>query len=119
MCKLKRLKLALKSWNKNVFGDVHRKVAATLASLEKFQMDILRYGDSEEYRAREIACHEELNAALIQQQEFFSQWNRLDWLMDGDRNTTFFQLANKMTAKPKAISSLHINNIVVNDARHY
>lgn len=87
MCKLRRLKIALRK-------------------------EILQDGDSDEHRVRETACHEDLNVALSEQHDFYSQRNKLDWLADGDRNTSFFHIANKVAAKPKDISSLNINTIV-------
>lgn len=38
--KLKKLKLALKDWNKSVFGDVHARVDNVMAEVDEIQKHI-------------------------------------------------------------------------------
>ncbi|KAL8515514.1 hypothetical protein ACS0TY_014269 [Phlomoides rotata] len=88
--KLKRLKIELKVWNKEIFGRITTKIAEANQILAAVQSQVYNLGDSEQLLNEEIEATIDLNRILGQQQQFFSQKNRASWLKDGDRNTTFF-----------------------------
>lgn len=46
--KLKALKADLKEWNRDVFGDVHNRVAIAQSNLDRLQMDLADSGFNED-----------------------------------------------------------------------
>lgn len=51
--KVKAVKIAFKTWNKEVFGDVPNLVRATQTNLDVIQKDIATYGYSDELVGKE------------------------------------------------------------------
>ncbi|XP_057803482.1 uncharacterized protein LOC131018790 [Salvia miltiorrhiza] len=90
MFKLKRLKKELKSWNKNVFGNVDALVDDTQRDLMDIQTSISLHGYTDEMFDKE-------------------QKSRISWLTDGDRNTVFFHVTLRYKHKPREISQLMID----------
>lgn len=54
--KLKTLKAAFKSWNKEVFGDVHNLVETTQSALDFVQNQIEVEGLNDELSVKELAA---------------------------------------------------------------
>ncbi|KAL8535007.1 hypothetical protein ACS0TY_010866 [Phlomoides rotata] len=102
--KLKRLKVELQVWNKQVFGMIAAKIAGVNQTLAAVQSQVYNLGDSAQLLDREIDATVELNWILKQEQQFFAQKNRASWLKDGDRNTAFFQRLHRIKkARPVAL----------------
>lgn len=68
--KLKLLKYAFKSWNKETFGNVHNLVEASQSALDVVQQQIDDKGLSDDIKAKELEAQKELQLALSFQEEF-------------------------------------------------
>lgn len=79
--KLRVLRKALRSWNWEVFGDVHRKVDADLADLEALQFSIAESGGSDVEFAKEIELQANLAESMRLQESFWREKSRLRWVI--------------------------------------
>ncbi|XP_058776557.1 uncharacterized protein LOC131650867 [Vicia villosa] len=113
--KLRILKENLKSWNINVFSNVINKVEEAETNLKEIQANISSHGYDELRHANEIKAQNELEIALNIEEEFWKEKTRLNWLVDGDRNTRFFQQYAKIRRKTKVISTLRIGEDLITD----
>jgi len=93
--KLKKLKVVLKVWNKEVFGDVN------LASEElKKRINVLDAQDDdrglvESEREERRTLLADLNRSIFKQEAVMFQKTRQKWLKHGDLNTKFFHSSVK------------------------
>lgn len=62
--KLKTLKPLLKSWNKQVFWDVHQQVTLSYEKLEAIQLSIDQLGHNPQRTKEEVACLAKYNEAV-------------------------------------------------------
>ncbi|XVF77677.1 hypothetical protein PTKIN_Ptkin14bG0066400 [Pterospermum kingtungense] len=97
--KLKRLKPQLKSFNKMHFSDISRRVKGKKMQLEEVQERILEFLPCDEDLEKEKKLFSELMALRRDEESFFKQESRIQWLQEGDLNTTFFH--NIVKAKQK------------------
>lgn len=108
MLKLKRLKNTLKSWNKEVFGNIFIKLDKINAKISDLQLSATKTGYSEDLWLEEVIAQSEFCNILHQKSIFLKQKSRASWLSDGDRNSKFFHRAVKMKHSTDGIKSLEI-----------
>ncbi|GAU50480.1 hypothetical protein TSUD_409650 [Trifolium subterraneum] len=113
--KLKRLKEKLRRWNKDIFGNVHSYVNEAEQDLSNIQAQLQTSGHTDSLRSLERIAQSNLAKALIRQEEFWKEKARLNWQLEGDRNTSFFHRITKIKNSKKLISSLKNNNEVITD----
>ncbi|XP_073154048.1 uncharacterized protein [Henckelia pumila] len=90
--KLKRLKVHLKWWNKEVFGNLFEKLAEAEKSVHDAESAILA-NPSESSRAHLSACNTSLTHISKMKLDFWKQKAACSWLADGERNTKLFHNA--------------------------
>ncbi|XP_019435508.1 PREDICTED: uncharacterized protein LOC109342010 [Lupinus angustifolius] len=113
--KLRHLKRDLKSWNINVFGNVHLKVNNAKACVETIRNCINILGPSSELLDQEDKAQKDLLDALMIEEIFWKEKARVKWFTQGDRNTSFFHKVTKIRHATKSISRLQSNdNILTN-----
>jgi hypothetical protein len=113
--KLKLLKLELKSWNKDCFGNVHDQVSQAVDKLDKVQEEINTRGGSDELFDMEKQAKLNLETALNIEEIFWREKARTKWHCEGDRNTAYFHRIAKIKQTTKKISSLRVdNNLITN-----
>ena len=88
--KLRKLRIFLKNWSKNVFGNIKIKK-------DKLLSEILVFNKIEENRPLKLAernvlanLKEELNSILEKEEVMWKQRSRVQWINEGDNNTDFF-----------------------------
>lgn len=107
--KLKILKGKLKVWNKHVFGNVLTKSVQVCNILKDIQKDIATLGYTDSRQELEVKAQHDLDLALRIEEEFWKEKSKLNWHLQGDRNTKFFHTFAKIKRKNNLISSLNVN----------
>jgi hypothetical protein len=94
--KLKHLKLALKHWNINVFGNFHDQVKDAKLIVDQIQEEIDRNGHSDTLMQQEKDAQLILEQALNVEELFWQQKSNIQWHCEGDRNTAYFHRVAKI-----------------------
>lgn len=107
--KLRKLRRKLKQWNADVFGDLNAKSADINKHLE--ELDILSkfkpLSNEEIYRLRSLKCDD-----MQVQKQIDSLWlqkSRVNWHLEGDKNTRFFHSLASSHFRSIYISLLKVN----------
>jgi hypothetical protein len=113
--KLKALKVDLKSWNDQEFGNVefrkkmHMEELCTLDRLEEQQ------GLSSEEKERKCVVIRDLENSILQEEISWRQKSRVLWLKEGDKCTKFFHQIANSNRRSNSIESLSINGSISSD----
>ncbi|KAF7839228.1 ribonuclease H [Senna tora] len=87
--RLEQLQTSLKTWNKEVFGDITKRKRRLLNRLEGIQISLDRkYNPFLDNLGRRLA--KELESVLDQEEALWFQKARCQWIRDGDRNTRYY-----------------------------
>lgn len=100
--KLKNVQSSLQVWERDVFGSVKKTLANLRCDLEAERARSIGSGPSR-YEKQLMSRISEL---LSREEVMEKQRSRVEWLKDGDRNTSFFQAKSTARAKRNAITSL-------------
>jgi exonuclease III len=111
--KLKNLKAKLKVWNKVTFGNVHDLVTTTELKLQQIQSQIQENGHSDALLLEEKLASASYEEALNRQEAFWKEKARLNWHLEGDRNTKYFHKLAKIKTSTKIINSLQDGETVI------
>lgn len=101
--KLKRLKLVLKKWNKEIFGNIHATKFALETKVAMLENQIQQQWTAMESTALQSA-RIQLEKVLDCEELFLQDQARILWAKDGDRNTSFFHhLLKARKARPRFV----------------
>jgi hypothetical protein len=109
--KLKMLKDKLRVWNKTCFGNVHENVVSAEHKLQQIQ----NHGHTDALLLEEKIASNSYEDALNKQEVFWQERARLNWHLEGDRNTKYFHRLAKIKSSTKTITSLHDGEHVLTD----
>ncbi|XP_043710215.1 uncharacterized protein LOC122659132 [Telopea speciosissima] len=87
--KLKSLQSRLRAWNKVVFGNIHQNARAAEDSVCKVEIEP-EQNPTEETRRNLLESKKVLQEVLLQEEIFWRQKSRVQWLKEGESNTKFF-----------------------------
>ncbi|XP_038977767.1 uncharacterized protein LOC120108255 [Phoenix dactylifera] len=107
--RLELTKRRLRRWNREVVGNIFRRIEEVEAVILDAQGredrgEELTEADMADLR-RSLASHHSL---LRQQETFWRQKSRIQWVKDGDRNTTFFHHSTVIRRQRNMIRSLRV-----------
>ncbi|XP_026398831.1 uncharacterized protein LOC113294663 [Papaver somniferum] len=107
--KLKRLKEALKIWNRTVFDDVQFRLKQAELKLET-ENDLLDYDHGNELHFLKVAdAKKDFDDVRTELEVMLKMKSRVTWLEDGDQNTRFFQNSIRMRRSQNTISELKVS----------
>lgn len=89
--RLGQVKEALQEWDKTVFGSVRKNLAKFRKQLVKERRRGIHSGPSR----KERRLMSQISELLSREEVMEKQRSHLDWLKDGDRNTSLFQAKSK------------------------
>ncbi|KAF7804493.1 putative LRR receptor-like serine/threonine-protein kinase [Senna tora] len=89
-CKLKNVMNALYEWNKTSFGNIKFQIQSRANELAHIQKQI-GLCNSEELLTKELQLRKELECWLDREEVMWAQKTKQLWLLNGDRNTKYFQ----------------------------
>ena len=92
-------------WNRNHFGNIIVKKRRVMARLDGAQK-ALAERPTEFLVELEKDLQKELNEVLNQEQELWALKSRLNWMVLGDRNTSFFHVSTIVQRRRNRISCL-------------
>ncbi|KAL6191890.1 hypothetical protein ACLB2K_038279 [Fragaria x ananassa] len=104
--KLRVLRKALRVWNWEVFGNIHKKVDDDLTALVQIQHDIATSGGSDDLLAKESVLQTSLTESLRIWEMFCQEKSRQGWLAEGDRNTSYFHAMCRVRKAQSSITLL-------------
>jgi len=104
--RLKLLKIKLKEWNKNHFGNIFQEKARLERRLEEIQQKGMQEGFSEGLLKEEEAILNSIAQRETQEEIFWKEKSRNRWLREGERNTKFFHRATIQHRNQNRILSL-------------
>jgi hypothetical protein len=113
--KLTLLKEKMKVWNKDCFGNVNDAVSSADQNLHLIQNQIQTIGPTDALLAQEKLASAVLEEALSRQEVFWQEKARLNWHLEGDRNTKYFHKLTKIKTSTKTITSLQDGEHVLTD----
>lgn len=114
--KLKQLKSDLKTWNKEVFGNIQEMVSKATEELLSIQLYIDSSGHTPQLDRLEAKAQAKLSQALHTQERFWKEKSRVNWLKDGDKNTAFFHRIAKQKWASNRINALKIDGNTISNS---
>ncbi|XXG88731.1 hypothetical protein AAC387_Pa12g0907 [Persea americana] len=103
--KLKSLKITLRSWNREVFGNLKAYISAVEFSILNLQDTIDAVPLDSTNAALRIARSSLQNLRQVEETHW-KQKARINWLKEGDMNTSFFHLAAKVRGSRNRIEKI-------------
>lgn len=97
--------MALGTWNKEVFGDIHKKKRLLVARIEGVQKAFdLNYCTG--LIKLDIKLKKELEEVLVQEEMFWFQKSQEEWIQSGDRNKKYYHASTMVRRARNRIGSL-------------
>ncbi|KAL5785608.1 hypothetical protein ACOSQ2_008000 [Xanthoceras sorbifolium] len=113
--KLNALAANLKDWNRDSFGCIFRRKRVLLARILGIQKS-LSFNYNSSLVSLEYHLSSEYNDIINQEEMFWHQKSRNNWLRCGDRNTKFFHLSTMIRRRRNKIEGLRdVNGDWVDD----
>ena len=110
MVRLQQIKPRLKSWNKDVFGDLRLIEAALLSRLKELDREECSGSWSEELRQERVNLKRDLNGVLAKKEIMVRQKLKIQWAKQGDANSSLFHRLLNTRKSKNFISKIELDN---------
>ncbi|KAH1192341.1 Coiled-coil domain-containing protein SCD2 [Glycine max] len=107
-CKLQNLKFRLKSWSKDICGDLGSKVKQTQKKLNDME-DSLTAHPSEQDIQQLKKTQSDLWEQSLLYESIMRQKSRSKWIKEGDGNTSYFHRIINLSRRRNNLRGLHID----------
>eukprot|EP00253_Pinus_taeda_P003074 PITA_03074 len=88
--RLKHIKLRLEEWNKNEFGNIFNAKREVEQKLQKINQILIKEGFTKERKMQANSLQQEWDKRCQQEEIFWKQKSRVQWIKEGEGNTRFF-----------------------------
>lgn len=102
---LVELRTKLKKWNREVFGDIHKRKEDLLSKIKEIQ-NLLDSSQTDDLLSQEEVLIQDLDRVLEQEEILWLQKSRERWIVEGDRNTSLFHISTVIRRRRNRIESL-------------
>ena len=99
------LKVKLKKWNKEIFGDVRKRKEKLLGDIKEVQEELER-NLNDDLLVREATLQKEFDVVLEQEEVLWYQKSQEKWIVLGDRNTNYYHTSTIVRRKRNKIEML-------------
>ncbi|XP_077225675.1 uncharacterized protein LOC143858850 [Tasmannia lanceolata] len=106
--KLKNTKNALKTWNREIYGNVFQNVRSNEDRVLKAELDHQSNPNSTTSESLSEAI-DRLNETILHEEIFLRQKTKEKWLKEGDKNNKFFHAAMHHQRKLGGITKIRHN----------
>ena len=89
--RLKHIRSMLKDWNKKEFGNIFKAKREAEQKLQEINQIIISEGFTEERKIQVDSLQNKWEDRWMQEEIFWRQKSRVQWIREGERNTKFFQ----------------------------
>ncbi|XP_050237969.1 uncharacterized protein LOC126687450 [Mercurialis annua] len=109
--KLKELRVLLKAWNRDVFGNMENRLATVQSSISDLEAiaDLNNLSEADGSRLSDL--HSEFNHISKQIESLWHQKSRVNWNLNGDRNTKYFHTVASLHSKNNLVSEFFIDGV--------
>lgn len=106
--KLRKLRLILKKWNTEVFGNVTHSIKEAKDELHKLDLlaELRDLSEGEAQRRREI--RQEVWSLNKKYEWMWLQKSRMNWSLKGDKNTRFFHIVASSRQNRNLLNSISV-----------
>eukprot|EP00253_Pinus_taeda_P028113 PITA_28113 len=104
--KLKHIKVKLKDWNKNEFGNIFAAKKAVEDKTWELNQTLIIDGFDKDRNDQVTKHHQDWENLCKQEEIFWRQKSRVQWLKEGERNTRFFHKSTIVNISHNRISSI-------------
>ncbi|XP_041001642.1 uncharacterized protein LOC121247343 [Juglans microcarpa x Juglans regia] len=116
VAKLKKLKLALRRWNKEVFGRVDRSIQELEENMDGLEVR-MQEGVLPELEHEYLRTKADLKLWENREELRLAQQAKKKWLKEGDRNSKFFHAVVSQRRRASVVSKMTLPNGVVLDSQ--
>eukprot|EP00253_Pinus_taeda_P002583 PITA_02583 len=85
--RLNHIKLILKEWNKNEFGNIFNTKREVEQKLQKINQTLIKEGFTEERKMQAHSLQQEWDNKCQHEENFWKQKSGVQWIKEGERNT--------------------------------
>eukprot|EP00253_Pinus_taeda_P017644 PITA_17644 len=104
--RLKHIKCKLKDWNKKEFGDIFKGKKAVENKLQELNQVLISTGFDKVRDEKANKLQQEWENFCKQEEIFWRQKSRVQWLKEGEKNTRFFHRSTLTNRAHNRISSI-------------
>lgn len=109
---LNHIKLRLKDWNKNEYGNIFEKKKVVEGKMQELNQALITDGFDKVRSDQATKYHQDWENLCKQEEIFWRQNSRVQWLKEGERNTRFFHRSTMANRAHNIISLIKEREVI-------